>query len=860
MTDTYSFGEWLKQRRTALRLTQRETAVRAHCSLAMLKKIEADERRPSPELADLLATALELPPDMRPAFIAVARGERPVDALTQSREDTEHHTTAESTALAASPALPQAATRFIGRAAELDQITAQIINPDCRLLTLLGPGGIGKTRLATEAARRVADVFADGALFVPLAAVEDPADIPAAIAQGLRIPLMGQDDTAVQIQRLLQRRNLLLVLDNFEQLATGATLLSDLLAAAPDLTLVVTSRERLNLAEEWLFPVPGLADDAAVTLFAQQSQRVKPDFDARAEATAVAQICHLVGGHALAIELAASWTRYMSCSQVAIQIRQDFGFLSGGARNAPERHHSLRALFDHSWNLLTADEQAVLAKLAVFRGGFAQEQATAVASASWPILLGLVDKSLVEARGDSRFDLHELTRQYAAGRLEASGVLDATRQAHFETYAALATDLNRETVGPRAAVTYRRQELEHDNLQVALGWGLNTGQIAEVLAMTQDLFLFWLRGGHWTTGARWTLAAIEQVGQEDSVLLSANLCQMSTFMAVQGRYHEASPFSIRALPMARRLEDPWALLVNLTVQGQSQPEKETVIAYYDEALAICEAHASEWRFIHYHCELLRLYGDRLLDFGEHAAAEARYRASLAHFRALGDVNQIAYPLGNLGRLALQDGRLEEAHDLINESVGYARKSGSRVIMGDWLFRRGVVHLYLGALDAVAADLREANALYEAVGNGGGQAGVLACLAELALVHDNLEAAQACIHASFERFHTIFVHVAPLFDSSRLSYIGDILESVLRAALVATAAGDNGMAVTLYSKADSLADRHGFVPVQPLNEKMAAWHTAVREALAEDAWDTAVATAQNHTLLEIMMRAKDIGKP
>lgn len=333
MTDSYSFGEWVKHRRKALRLTQREIATAAFCSTAMVKKIEADERRPSPELARSLATALKISLERQSLFVEVARGQRPVDHLAPAATVPDI-SPAPLPSASYTTTLPTPATPFIGRAKELEAVAEQLQRDQVRLVTLLGPGGIGKTRLAIEAARKMQADFADGVIFVPLASVNDPEQVPQAILQSLHLSLVGSDPPAVQLQRILRHRHMLLVLDNFEHIVAGAGLLSELLATAPRLQLLVTSRERLNLAEEWLFPVPEL--DEAAALFAQSAVRVKPDFDAATEDTAVTAICHLVGGHPLAVELAASWTRFISCAQIADQIRQDLNFLGHAPRNAPD--------------------------------------------------------------------------------------------------------------------------------------------------------------------------------------------------------------------------------------------------------------------------------------------------------------------------------------------------------------------------------------------------------------------------------------------------------------------------------------------------------------------------------------------
>jgi transcriptional regulator with XRE-family HTH domain len=250
-TETYSFGEWLKRRREALRLTQRELAAAAHCSVPMLKKIEADERRPSPELARLLAGALRVPADQHAAFTAAARGERAVDALWPIQADA---AAADWQAYDPSP-LPPAATTFIGRVNELGEIVEQLAHADCQLLTLVGPGGIGKTRLALQAAEAYGAAtlpsvgeFAQLAVFVPLASVSETAAIPEAVARALRLNLSSPPEA--QVLSLLRRRRVLLILDNCEQLSGDLGWLAVLLAHAPGVKLLATTRERLRLAEE----------------------------------------------------------------------------------------------------------------------------------------------------------------------------------------------------------------------------------------------------------------------------------------------------------------------------------------------------------------------------------------------------------------------------------------------------------------------------------------------------------------------------------------------------------------------------------------------------------------------------------
>lgn len=843
MTAIYSFGEWIKQRRIYLRFTQRVLAEMVFCSIAMIKKIEADERHPSPELAELLAQALQVPLAYRTAFLACARGERAVDTLPVTFDSA---SAAIDARLPLRATLPNPATPFVGRTSEMAEIAGLLADDDCRLLALVGPGGVGKTRLAIEAARKVQGAFDEGAVFVSLGAVTDPAALARAVAQSLNTPLLGSEPPHTQIEHILRKRKLLLVLDNFEQLTVAALILAEWLAAAPGIKLLVTTRERLNLAEEWLYPVTTFGEAAAITLFAQAAQRVRPGFDRSREGAAVAEICRLVGGHALAVELAASWTRLMPCAAIAAQIQQDLDFLSGGPRNAPERHRSLRALFDHSWALLSPGEQRALARSSVFRGGFAAEQAAAVMGVTWPSLPGLVDKSLVEILDAQRYDLHDLVRQYAARKLVEMGEAETTRQRHFESFQALGQQLLFKTAGPQAIASFGRFHQEYDNIRAALAWGVETQQSEAELTLIDSVFAFLLRGGHWQEGERWLQAALAASGDAETVQVSVGLCHLATFCALQGRYQDAFPLHLRALAMARRLGDPHALVANLLVQGQAVPDKDQAYAAFEEAIAICQAHATDWLFDRFWTDLLAIYGDRLLDYGYVTEAETKYRESLARFRVLHDVNMIAYPLGNLGRLALRSGHLQEAHDRISESVRYAQ-GGSRVALGDWLFRLGQVHLYQSKLDAATTDLATTLTLYEEINNLPGQASVLACLAEVALAQGDVMAAGRQIQESMSRFRAVYASIPAIFNGNRQTQSSDAIESILRVGLVAAAQGKHMWAVTLLSCAEAIVAESGYRPLPLLATKVTTACALLRDSLPAAEFSAAVESGRQMSL-------------
>ena len=355
--------------------------------------------------------------------------------------------------------LPAPRTSFVGRASELDEIDRLLGDPGCRLLTLVGPGGAGKTRLALEAAGRRIERYPHGVHFVPLVSVASPEFLAPAIAESIQFAVDGaHSGFSAQDQLLdyLGERATLLVLDNFEHLVDGADLLGEIIERAPKVELLTTSRERLNVQSEWVLDVHGLGltengkgGSGALRLFVERATQVEPGFslddDQRAEAR---RICRLVEGLPLGIELSASWVSVLSCAEIAEEIERNIDFLATSMRDVPERHRSLRAAFDQSWRLLSGEQQAVLARLSVLRGDFGREAAAAVAGADLRLLSDLVSKSLVRRSDFGRFELHELLRQYAAERLAASpGEERDARERHARHYAAMLIERQAELIG-----------------------------------------------------------------------------------------------------------------------------------------------------------------------------------------------------------------------------------------------------------------------------------------------------------------------------------------------------------------------------------------------------------------------------
>jgi len=401
--------------------------------------------------------------------------------------------------------LPRQPTPFVGRAPEIVEITALLRDPDCRLLTLLGPGGMGKTRLSIESSEQVADDFTHGVRFVALADVDAPEFMVTAVAESLKLTLNGDDDPQEQLRNYVRDKEMLLVMDNFEHLLDGADLVSDLLADAPRLKVLATSRETLNLWEEWVQPVQGMRypEDpnnitdidafSAIKLFAERARRMRRGFSLEEELPYVVQICDLVEGMPLGIELAATWLRTLSPQQIVHEMEKSIDFLATSMRNIAPRHRSIRAVFDYSWNLLTPDEQAALPKLSIFRGGFDRQAADAVADASLITLTGLVEKSLLHEVADEvadtkshaklRYGMHELLKQYAAEKLAADEEITAvTEQKYAAHYALFLHNMRNRIHSPKIKQYFETITADLENIRAAWAWSVaHVGDASEAV-------------------------------------------------------------------------------------------------------------------------------------------------------------------------------------------------------------------------------------------------------------------------------------------------------------------------------------------------------------------------------------------
>ena len=575
--------------------------------------------------------------------------------------------------------LPTPTTSFVGRSEELARIRDLLANPHCHLLTIIGPGGIGKTRLALRAAADQISNFLDGISFVPLAGVGSSDLIAAAIANALPISLSGAEDLRERMIRYLRRNRMLLLLDNLEHLLSGVDLLVDVIQVAPDVKLIVTSRERLNVQEEWAVILGGLtvpAKDAtasmdsysAVELFVERARQVQTNFALDAEAEAVQTICQRVEGMPLGLELAASWLRAMTCQQIAAHMDSSLDFLTTPLRNVPERHRSLRVMFEQSWQLLSMDEQSVLMKLAIFRGGFDLEAAEAVAGASLSMLEGLADKSLIRLNVGGRYDLQVLLRQFAEDKLQASGDASFTSHQHLSYFVKLAEQAEAHIWGRAQSLWLDRLDMEMDNLRAALAWSITAGEVESGLRLASALGWFFQYRRRRGEGWNWLRQLLALPSAADAHVRAKALNWAGALACVVGD-DQGEALLTEALVLARQTNDDWTVAWALANLGwrfyDTTVDAQEMLALEQESLALFRKLGDPEGVSH----LLRRCAHWATYVGEYAYARSLLEEALSGGRVVGDGNTTAWVLLMLAcAIWRQEHDAEQSAKLLRESA------------------------------------------------------------------------------------------------------------------------------------------------------------------------------------------------
>jgi predicted ATPase/class 3 adenylate cyclase len=584
--------------------------------------------------------------------------------------------------------LPTPTSSMVGREFLIAQLCDLVVSGRSRLVTLTGPGGTGKTRLAVAAASVLLPRFANGVFFVELAPIRDPRLVVSEIARALGTRERGPRGPEEELIAHLESRALLLVLDNFEQVLEAAPVLARLLRACPALAILVTSRSALRLTGEQEFPVPPLelpppqargaeelGRNESVALFVERARSVAPGFTITdGTAPDVADICRRLDGIPLAIELAAARTKLLGPHELLARLERRLSLLTGGPKDVPERQRTLRAAIEWSYDLLGEGERRLLARLAVFAGTFGLEAAEDVAEADLETLSALIDCSLLRSVEHSRFDMLETIREYAQERLEGTDAADHLRTRHAAHFLALAERAEAELGGPEQSAWLDVVEADHDNLRAAIAWlGPREPLLRTRLAVA--LRRFWYVRGHLTEARRHFEEALAEGGAPPHLRQRAMSAIAATAL-IQGDRKEAARWATEVVDLARASGDP-ALLANAlsnlgaTVIAASQPARAA--ALLEESVALARR-AGDERVL---ALALNNLGDVALTAGDYPRAEANFDESLGLLRRRRDAANVARSLFNLGAVAFRLNRREDARARLRESITICRELGDK---------------------------------------------------------------------------------------------------------------------------------------------------------------------------------------
>lgn len=655
--------------------------------------------------------------------------------------------------------LPQRFITFVGREFEIVELSNLLTDPNIRFLTLLGAGGMGKTSLVVQTAANLVSNFAAGVCFVSLEALNSTELLIPTIADALNFNFHNEIAPKDQLLEFLSQKELLLILDNFEHLIAAAQIILDILAAAPKCKILLTSRESLSFQGEYLYELSGLnypqnANDSledydAIRLFVSSARRVRSDFSLAGNKEFVVQICQLLQGLPLGIELAAAWLRLLSVEEIAKEITESFDLLESNYKNLPERHQSLRAVFEYSWKMLAKKEQETLKQLAIFKGGFSKEAAQVVTRTNLPSLLILVNKSLLKYEPTGHFisliGVQQFTEQKLAA--ESTSYKKSLSERHCNYFLALAEEAESELTGKNQEKWLGKLTTEQDNLRVALSWAIVRRELQVGLKLGGALWRFWYMRGHFIEGEKFLTELLQlptEISQEKDLALRIKVLRgAGVFSEYQNKLTQAEKFYSESLKLSSQIKDAKSEaralnnLANIAYRQRNYPKARTL---YEKCLRTFRELVEPWQvavtlsnlgllsykqsdykssevFLLESLELSRSSGNKwmiassLNNLGNVAQAQGNfskalefYQESLARAEELEDKMGIATLLTDLGSIARSQGELVKAEELFDKSLKLRQeikdKSGTAITL-----------LELGRLSQDKQDYNEANSFY-----------------------------------------------------------------------------------------------------------------------------------------------------
>lgn len=742
--EQHSFGYWLRLKRKVLNLTREQLAERVGYSAATIRKIEDEERRPSVQIAARLAEIFNIPQNERESFLRFARGD-----WKFAPSDVKEEYPWQASSRSHRSNLPAPTTSLIGREKEIADVREYLSKEDIRLVTLIGPPGIGKTRLSIEAARAALPDFADGIFFVTLAPLDNPSLIALTIAQGLGYIGARTISTSQQLKEGIGEKQMLITLDNCEHLIDDvASLVAELLSSCSHLKILATSRESLRISGEWQYPVPAFdvpRDDSSIdldansnfpglTLFAERARAVRSDFTLNHEnVKTVSAICAHLDGLPLGIELIAARMRLMSPRALLERLDEQFILYADGMRPASERQKTLNHAIGWSYNLLSEEEQKIFAYLSVFSGGFTLGAAEKVFSefvTSKPVsdlITSLLDKSLLQynfaARDEPRYTMLVTIQEFARTRLRESGEETTMRNCHLAYFLDLAQQADQELRGANQLEWLHRLEIVRDNLRVALDWAIETEQTEIALQLVRNLHWFWFIYGDHNEGRQWfeRILAMPAAPMYPEAQAHA-LTQLAHHLYLLG--HRFGPqnqelsligqVARQALSIARAQRDRHNMARALAMLGLDLVEGRDFTAAqsaFEESQVLYQEVHDEWGYAH----AIMCLGYEFTTQGDLTSARFLYEKALTVFRKLGDRYFICVTVRGVAIVQIKQNDLLGAVSALPEALVAAQQLKSKYEIAATLAWWGEVEKHLGNSARAVRLYCAAKNVYDSIG-------------------------------------------------------------------------------------------------------------------------------------------------